>query len=108
VRAVNPSDNWVLHSAVQKRPDLFSLAYAGAGIEAAHAARQPVKITVQGNLSNTRELSMAKSRAEMMEIMAKLLAESAEFEDRRPDVPQGDLRALSEEELDILVTEPGR
>jgi hypothetical protein len=48
---------------------------------------------------------MAKSRAEMMEIMEKLLAESAEFQDRRPDVPQGDLRAPTEEELDILVTE---
>jgi hypothetical protein len=48
---------------------------------------------------------MAKSRAEMMEIMAKLLAEFDEFQHRRPDVPQGDLRALSEEELDILVTE---
>ena len=34
---------------------------------------------------------MAKSRAEMMELVAKLLAEYAEFQRRRPDLPQGDL-----------------
>jgi hypothetical protein len=55
--------------------------------------------------STTRELSMAKSRAEMMELVAKLLTEHAEFQHRRPDLPQGDLRDLSEQELDILVTE---
>jgi hypothetical protein len=48
---------------------------------------------------------MAKSRAEMIELVAKLLAEYAEFQHRRPDLPQGDLRDLSEVELDILVTE---
>jgi hypothetical protein len=48
---------------------------------------------------------MAKSRAEMMEPLAKLLAEYAEFQRRRPDLPQGDLCDLSEQELDILVTE---
>jgi hypothetical protein len=48
---------------------------------------------------------MAKSRAEMMELVGRLLAEYAEFRHRRPDLPQGDLRDLSEEELDILVTE---
>ena len=48
---------------------------------------------------------MAKSRAEMMELVGKLLAEYAEFQRRRPDLPQGDLRDLSEEELEILVTE---
>jgi hypothetical protein len=46
---------------------------------------------------------MAKSRAEMMELVGKLLAEYAEFQQRRPDLPQGDLRDLSEEELEILV-----
>src|SRR5262249_37641853 len=52
-----------------------------------------------------REPSMAKSRAEMMELVGKLLAEYAEFQLRRPDLPQGDLRDLSEQELDFLVTE---
>jgi hypothetical protein len=48
---------------------------------------------------------MAKSRAEMMELVGKLLAEYAEFQHRRPDLPQGDLRDLSEQELELLVTE---
>jgi hypothetical protein len=48
---------------------------------------------------------MAKSRKEMMELVAKLLAEYAAFQRRRPDLPQGDLRDLSERELDLLVTE---
>jgi hypothetical protein len=48
---------------------------------------------------------MAKSRAEMMELVAKLLAEYTEFQRRRPDLPQGDLIDLSEEELEILVAE---
>jgi hypothetical protein len=48
---------------------------------------------------------MAKSRAEMMELMAKLLVEYAEFQRSRPDLPQGDLLDLSEEELEIVVAE---
>jgi hypothetical protein len=48
---------------------------------------------------------MAKSRAEMMELVAKLLVEYAEFQRRRPDLPQGDLMDMSEEELEILVAE---
>ena len=48
---------------------------------------------------------MAKSRAEMMEVVAKLLAEYAEFQRRRPDLPQGDLIDMSEEELEIVVAE---
>jgi hypothetical protein len=48
---------------------------------------------------------MAKSRAEMMELVGKLLVEYAEFQHRRSDLPQGDLRDLSEQELDLLVTE---
>jgi hypothetical protein len=48
---------------------------------------------------------MVKSRAEMMEVVARLLAEYAEFRRGRPDLPQGDLLDLSEEELEILVTE---
>jgi hypothetical protein len=46
---------------------------------------------------------MGKSRAEMLTLVEKLLAEYAEFQRRRPDLPQGDLRDLSEEELEILV-----
>ena len=48
---------------------------------------------------------MAKSRAERMELVAKLLVEYSEFQRRRPDLPQGDLVDLSEEELEILVAE---
>jgi hypothetical protein len=48
---------------------------------------------------------MARSRAEMMELVAKLFAEYGEFQRRRPDLPQGDLPDLSEEELEILVAE---
>jgi hypothetical protein len=48
---------------------------------------------------------MAKSRAEVMALVGKLLAEYAEFQHRRPDLPQGDLVDLSEEELEILVIE---
>jgi hypothetical protein len=32
----------------------------------------------------------------MMELVGSLLAEYAEFQRRRPDLPQGDLRDLSE------------
>jgi hypothetical protein len=48
---------------------------------------------------------MAKSRKDMMKLLGKLLAEYAEFQRRRPDLPQGDLRGLSEKEMEILVTE---
>ncbi len=48
---------------------------------------------------------MAKARAEMMELVAKLFAEYAQFQRRRPDLPQGDLIDLSEQELEILVAE---
>ncbi len=48
---------------------------------------------------------MAKSGAEMMKLLANLLVEYAAFQARRPDLPQGDLRDLSEQELDLLVTE---
>ena len=48
---------------------------------------------------------MAKSRKEKMQLLANLLVEYAEFQRRRPDLPQGDLRDLSEQELDLLITE---
>jgi hypothetical protein len=41
----------------------------------------------------------------MMELLANLLVEYAEFQRRRPDLPQGDLRDLTEQEMDLLVTE---
>jgi hypothetical protein len=43
---------------------------------------------------------MVKSRKEMMQLLAKLLVEYAEFQQRRPDLPQGDLCDLSEGEVD--------
>ena len=55
--------------------------------------------------STTWELRMVRSRAEMMERAGRLFAEYAEFQRGRPDLPQGDLLDLSEEELEILVTE---
>ena len=48
---------------------------------------------------------MAKSPKEMMKLLANLLVEYAEFQRRRPDLPQGDLRGLTEQEMDLLVTE---
>jgi hypothetical protein len=48
---------------------------------------------------------MVKSRAEMIELVGRLLAEYAEFQRARPGLPQGDLLDLSEGELEILVAE---
>jgi hypothetical protein len=42
------------------------------------------------------EMCMAKSRTEMMALVGTLLADYAEFQRLRPDLPQGDLRDLSE------------
>jgi hypothetical protein len=44
-------------------------------------------------------------RPRLRALVGKLLAENAEFQHLRPDMPQGDLRGLSEKELEILVTE---
>ena len=41
----------------------------------------------------------------MIGLVGKLIAEYAEFQRRRPHLPQGDLRDRSEKELEILVTE---
>ena len=41
----------------------------------------------------------------MMKLVGKLLAEYAEFQRRRPDLPQGDLRDLSEQEMERLIIE---
>ena len=48
---------------------------------------------------------MAKSRAETIKLLGKLLAEYAAFQRSRPDLPQGDLRGLSEKEMETLITE---
>ena len=48
---------------------------------------------------------MAKSRAETMKLLGKLLAEYAAFQRSRSDLPQGDLLDLSEKEMEILITE---
>ena len=48
---------------------------------------------------------MAKSRAEMIKLVGKLLAEYAEFQHRRPDLPQGDLLDLTEQEMERLIIE---
>ena len=48
---------------------------------------------------------MAKSRKEMMKLLANLLVEYAEFQRRRPDLPQGDLRDLTEQEMERLIIE---
>jgi hypothetical protein len=55
--------------------------------------------------STAWELRMAKSQAELMELVGKLLTEYAEFQRRRPHLPQGDLRGLMEQELEVLIAE---
>ena len=46
---------------------------------------------------------MPRTQSEMWELVSKLLAEYSEFQRRRPDLPQGDLRQLSQSELEELV-----
>ena len=41
----------------------------------------------------------------MIVLVGKLIAEYAEFQRRRPDLPQGDLHDLSEKELEVLIAE---
>jgi len=47
---------------------------------------------------------MPRTRAQMMELVRNLIAQYSEFQRRRPDPPQGDLRNLSQSELEELVT----
>jgi hypothetical protein len=47
---------------------------------------------------------MPKTRTEMMELVRKLAAEYSEFQRRRPDVPQGNLWGLSQDDLEKLAT----
>jgi hypothetical protein len=42
-------------------------------------------------------------RMERMELVRKLAAEYSEFQRRRPDVPQGNLWGLSQDDLEKLV-----
>ena len=46
---------------------------------------------------------MPRTQSEMWELVSKLLAEYSEFQRRRPDLPQGDLRQLFQSELEELV-----
>jgi hypothetical protein len=46
---------------------------------------------------------MRKTRAEMLESVRKLVAEYSEFQRRRPDLPQGNLWGLSQDELEKVV-----
>jgi hypothetical protein len=54
--------------------------------------------------NSARKKQMPKSRTEMMDLVWRLLAEYSEFRRSRPDLPQGNLRGLSESELEELVT----
>jgi hypothetical protein len=46
---------------------------------------------------------MSKSRAEMLQTIVRLVKEYSAFQRSRPDLPQGNLRGLSQDELEQLV-----
>jgi hypothetical protein len=46
---------------------------------------------------------MPKTREEMWQTVCRLVAEYSAFQRSRPDLPQGDLRGLSQDELERLV-----
>jgi hypothetical protein len=46
---------------------------------------------------------MRKTRAEMLELVRKLVAEYSEIQRRHPDLPQGNLWGLSQDELEKVV-----
>jgi hypothetical protein len=46
---------------------------------------------------------MCKTRAEMLESVRTLVAEYSEFQRKRPDLPQGNLWGLSQDELEKVV-----
>ena len=46
---------------------------------------------------------MRKTQSEMLESVRKLFAEYTEFQRRRPDLPQGNLWGLSQDELEKIV-----
>jgi hypothetical protein len=47
---------------------------------------------------------MPKSRDEMLHVLGKLIDEYSAFQRSRPDLPQGSLWGLSQDELEQLVT----
>jgi hypothetical protein len=47
---------------------------------------------------------MPKSRAEMFQTIARLVKEYSAFQRSRPDLPQGNLWGLSQDELERFVT----
>jgi hypothetical protein len=47
---------------------------------------------------------MSKSRAEMFQAIVGLIEEYSAFQRSRPDLPQGNLWGLSQDELEQLVT----
>jgi hypothetical protein len=46
---------------------------------------------------------MTKSQTEMLEMLADLIDEYSDFQRSRPDLPQGRLRDLSQDELELLL-----
>jgi hypothetical protein len=58
----------------------------------------PAAVKAEGTIEDMR-----KTRAEMLESVRKLVAEYSEFQRRRPDLPQGNLWGLSEDELEKVV-----
>jgi hypothetical protein len=46
---------------------------------------------------------MLKSQIKMLETLEELIEEYSAFQRRRPDLPQGSLRDLSQDELELLV-----
>jgi hypothetical protein len=47
---------------------------------------------------------MTKSQTEMLEMLADLIDEYSDFQRRRPDLPQGCLCDLSQDQLELLVS----
>jgi hypothetical protein len=46
---------------------------------------------------------LTKSQTEMLEMLAELIDEYSDFQRSRPDLPQGSLCDLSQDELELLV-----
>ena len=46
---------------------------------------------------------MTKCQTEMLEMLAQLIDEYSDFQRSRPDLPQGNLCDLSQDELELLV-----
>jgi hypothetical protein len=59
---------------------------------------------ISGQSQESAVRTMPKTHAERMELVRKLVAEYTEFQRRRPDVPQGNLWGLFQDDLEKLVT----